>query len=283
MSKVAATCIVTATIAGCSLISSFDGFGGGIVEPEGGVEASSGDETGAPDSNIPTDGSSSGSDAPLGECPAPTDPALYAWFRFEDGSGKTVNDCSGKGNNGTIDGTGVFTTGRSGGGLMFDGNTTCIDVGLGKAKNLTQFTAAAWVNIDDYDEAGIARYITAVSTDADVRGWRFGSEAGGAFGVKVGQAGGPVSLITPPGRPTKTWIHVGAVYQSGTGVQIFVDGVSVANTPSAPAIIEDNAAHLRFGCFHSLTAPNYHFSGIMDDARLYTRALSAPEMAALAQ
>jgi len=284
----AAGVLATITLAGCSFVSSFDGYGGASASDSGTTTPVDSGGSSSGDATVPTDGSplpdgSSGTIDSGNGCPTQNDPALLAWYRFEDGSGKKGKDCSGKGNDGTIEGTGAFTAGKSGGGLRFNGTSTCIDGGVGTAKGLSAFTVSAWVNITDYDKAGIARYITAVTTDSETRGWRFGSEQGGGFGVKLGQASGaPVALLSPLGAPTNAWKHVGMVYTKDVGLEVYVDGGRVANGASAPQIVEDNAAHLRVGCFHSTTSDNYHFSGILDDVRVYSRSLSAAEMAQLA-
>ena len=71
--------------------------------------------------------------------------SLIGYWKFNEGSGTTVEDSSGNGNDGTINGDATWTTGKNGGGLDFDGLDDYVDVG---DIDLTDaFTIAAWIKI----------------------------------------------------------------------------------------------------------------------------------------
>lgn len=77
------------------------------------------------------------------------------------------------------------------------------------------------------------------------------------------------------------WHHVAAVIQMGVGVTIYIDGVA---SSLFPANIEANlhSAALQFGITGWVPYGNY-FTGDMDEVRIYNFALTAAQVAALAQ
>ena len=79
------------------------------------------------------------------------------------------------------------------------------------------------------------------------------------------------------------WHHIGLIYntQEGWKRQLYLDGVRVA-MDSDPVQIMDCQASLYIGAGHGLEAGAF-FSGMIDDVRIYNKALSVEEIANLAQ
>jgi hypothetical protein len=78
------------------------------------------------------------------------------------------------------------------------------------------------------------------------------------------------------------WHHVGFVYDMDTlNRRLYVDGILVAEDTSAVAGVPSNEG-LYIGASKDLTAGTL-FSGFIDDVRIYKQALTAKEIAALAQ
>jgi hypothetical protein len=77
-----------------------------------------------------------------------------------------------------------------------------------------------------------------------------------------------------------TWHHVAGVYD-GANVRLYVDGVSVG-TPNAFTgnIVFTSVTDLRIGNRSETTS--FPFTGSIDDIRIYSRGLSAEDVAALA-
>ena len=84
-----------------------------------------------------------------------------------------------------------------------------------------------------------------------------------------------VDAVTP--YLQNTWFHLAATYD-GTTTKLFIDGVLNASG-SGPAAIVSNNLPLGIGAESTLVSP---LSGNIDDARIYNRALSEGEIAALA-
>src|SRR5215472_7057056 len=74
-------------------------------------------------------------------------PGLVAAYGFNEGSGTTVTDASGNGNNGTITAATWTTSGKYGGTLSFNGSTAVVTVPNAASLQLTTgMTLEAWVN-----------------------------------------------------------------------------------------------------------------------------------------
>jgi chitodextrinase len=74
------------------------------------------------------------------------DGGLVAAYSFDKGTGTTVADASGNGNNGTINGATWTSAGHSGNGLVFDGTSALVTINDSASLHLTTgMTLEAWV------------------------------------------------------------------------------------------------------------------------------------------
>jgi hypothetical protein len=78
------------------------------------------------------------------------------------------------------------------------------------------------------------------------------------------------------------WHHVGFVYDTDTfHRRLYMDGVLVVEDTSAVSGVASDGG-LNIGASKDLDSTSF-FSGFIDDVRIYNQALSAEEIAALAQ
>ncbi|KKT34928.1 MAG: hypothetical protein UW24_C0018G0001, partial [Parcubacteria group bacterium GW2011_GWA2_44_12] len=230
------------------------------------------------------------------------------WKLDETTGGSTAVDSSGSGNNGTPNGTGgannlpqpstdvasgfAFTNGRS---MDFDGTDDYVALGSPTAlqfTNVQPFTVSAWINTNNaasgyriivsYSISNLggypAWYFFHNTTPASV--WNEDSIAfeyydGGAF---VGTYSNANSV------PRGGWHHVVVTRTSNTaaGQKFYIDGVNVAQnvrSDSAPASINYTGLLMEIGARAHLCC---FANGLIDDVRIYNRALSATEITALA-
>lgn len=100
---------------------------------------------------------------------------LVFFFAFDEGSGDTVKDLSGFGNNGTVNGKKDWVEGKFRGGFHFDGAT---NIAVENNKPLTDLThpmsVSAWVNPDIL--GGWRNIVEMDRTDpaSKVGGWKMG-------------------------------------------------------------------------------------------------------------
>jgi PKD repeat protein len=199
---------------------------------------------------------------------------LVAAYNFEEASGTTVTDASGKGNNGTISGAVRDTGGKYGKALSFDGSNDWVTVNDSSSLDLTNgMTLQAWV------------YPT------DSSGWRcvlmkeqFG---GGVYYLDANNANtnqplagivtsnGGLEIPGGPSLGTSTWVHLAATFDGKTQ-KLYVNGSQVASQAQSGSLQTSDGA-LRIGGNSSW---GEFFKGKIDEVRIYNRALTVNEIQA---
>ncbi|TMA28129.1 MAG: LamG domain-containing protein, partial [Deltaproteobacteria bacterium] len=193
---------------------------------------------------------------------------LVAAYGFEEGSGTSVTDASGNNNNGTLSNVTRTSTGRYGGGLVFNGTDALVTIPDANSLDLTTgMTLEAWVFPTSlggwrdivYKGVNDLYYLSGSSTTGN------GPGVGGTFA--------PSNLFGPNALPLNTWTHLAATYD-GAMLRLFVDGSQVASLAQTGPI-QTSTGPLTLG-----GDPLYgqYFAGTLDDVRVYNRALSAAEI-----
>lgn len=208
------------------------------------------------------------------------DSSLVGYWTFDEGSGSMAYDASGQGNNGVLKSSPTWTAAGSckkGTCLTFSGSnyvnaTSSASLNFGTG----DFTAMAWVKTS---VAGVQRIISKYDSVAGsgltlYETYSPGPLAGGNIwlGGYDGIVNGSTSI------PDNTWHHATLVFRRGTSTRVYLDGVdntaAPLSTPGSNTL--SNSYPLIIG---GLTGGN--FNGLIDDARVYNRALSAAEIAAI--
>jgi chitodextrinase len=195
-----------------------------------------------------------------------TSPGLVAAYGFNEGSGTAANDASGNGNNGTIDGA-SWVTGRNGGGLSFDGTNDQVSLGsLGTFYN-SAFTLEAWVQ-----KATAKKDVAVVGTWAGSGPMLWVDHLAGHHYATLG---GTLSSYLDSGQTPVVgqWQHVAATFD-GTTAHYYVDGALVASRAVSGSVGSSNT--WRIGAYGA--SPGGFFDGVIDDVRVYNRALNAGEV-----
>lgn len=200
--------------------------------------------------------------------PTLADEGLLAAWDFDEGSGTTVRDSVGTAH-GTLSGA-TFTPVGQGYALKLDGVDDCVHFGNPDALSPTeQIALEAWVfpeRAPVVGEAGIVgkgyeNYVLTYYTDGHV--WWYTGNSG-------------VNCRAP--LPVGCWHHVVGTYD-GQVMKLYVDGVLVASNQARSGMIPSGQD---FWIGKSQGNPQYtkgaHFQGMVDDVRLYGRALTAEEV-----
>jgi hypothetical protein len=202
------------------------------------------------------------------ENPAPTGP--IAAYAFDEGTGATLTDRSGNGHNGTISGA-TWTQGKSGRALSFDGGTNMVTVPDHNALDLGDaFTIESWIRPRSLDN-----WRMAVIKEAPPNTLAYGLYASAGDGKpNAWTAGG--AAWSPQAVPLNAWSHVATTYDRGT-MRIYIDGQLVATETGIPTP-PNTSGPLRIG--GNAIWDFETFDGLIDDVRIYGRALSESEVRA---
>ncbi|MDD5627058.1 MAG: LamG domain-containing protein [Patescibacteria group bacterium] len=207
---------------------------------------------------------------------------LVGYWDMDQMNGTTATDKSGNGNTGTFASSPVwtggikpFSGGRAGGGaLQFDGTDDYVNAGQGSSLNgLTSVTLSAWIKPYGYSASYRSGIISRRRSGGAAEGLNF--TMGGAletpYKLAIYEAGG-VALYANTVISPNQWSFVTATL-SGTDAKIYINGVLDATGTVSWNWPSD--VNVSIGAVYSGV---YHFNGLIDDVRVYNRALSAAEI-----
>ena len=198
---------------------------------------------------------------------------LVGAYGFDAGSGTTVADASGQENHGTLSGAKWTTHGRYGGALSFDGAHGLVSVADAASLDLSSgMTLEAWVY-----PTKLTGLHSAIVKEGN------GGVVYALYGN--GSAPRPSAYVRIEGkRPTggssgqmalevNAWTHLAATYDGAT-LRLFVNGAETASHPVTGSIMASSNP-LRVG---GNAVWGEYFAGVIDEVRIYNRALSAAEI-----
>jgi hypothetical protein len=195
------------------------------------------------------------------------------WYAMEPGdiaSGK-VTDRSGNGYDAVIHGSPQQVAGHVGGALKFDGVGDYLETGY--SAGIAQWTVATWVKADA-DPGTTQDTGPAMKEENFLMSWDHqDSSFRGAAAVAVAGAFHPASFGTVHGG---IWYHLAATYD-GVALRSFRDGALITTTPIS-GVPEDCGCTMKVAR-HAIDAS--FLAGVVDEVRVYNRALSPSEVAAL--
>jgi hypothetical protein len=198
---------------------------------------------------------------------APPAPGIVAAYSFDEGLGTTAVDASGNGHAGTVVGASWTPGGRHGGALSFDGSSNY--VGLGGLGTFYQsgFTLQAWVQ-----KATTKNDVAVVGTWAGSGPMIWVDHLASRYHLTLD--GGLSNYLDSGHNPvTATWQHLAATYDGSTA-RFYIDGTQVASRAVGGGA--GNSDVWRIGAYGG--SPGGFFDGLIDDVRIYNRALTAGEI-----
>jgi hypothetical protein len=216
-------------------------------------------------------------------------PGLVGYWTFEEGSGTTTADLSGNNFTGTFDnvatwGGPTWTNSPLGNyALSFDGSNDRITIGNPPALQMTgAMTLSAWVYVRGFSSNG--RIITKGGGSGS-RGWALNVEGGGGANTGSFQIGANTtttfSVVTATAIASNRWIHLAGVYVPGVSMRIYTNGyLNNEVTLNVPAAQNNTTLNVTIGA-RPIGAPDNPFNGLIDEVRVFNRALSEEEIRTL--
>ena len=196
---------------------------------------------------------------------------LVGWWKFDETNGTIAYDSSGNGYNGNLSGDPIWATGKIGGALSFDGTNKVI-ANLPNLNNSSiTITQSAWIKT----ESTQPEQIIITKRIKDQYGWPTLMLSQGNGSIQMDKSGVRSAVIGNSQLDDNSW-HLICGIKDQNNYSIFVDG-SFLNSK-----VIDNTYHssdiIEFG-YHG--AWGISFTGLIDDVRIYNRALSAAEVQVL--
>ena len=208
----------------------------------------------------------------------PTGNLVGHWnFDAADVSGTTAYDASWSGHDGTLTNSPASVVGQLGQATSFNGTTQYMSV----ANSTTgmdlsgAFSVAFWAKLNGYNGTWQQLVWKRVDDGSGAQGWQiYASDTSNTLNVARWLNGanlGPNATYT-----VGTWQHWVLTYD-GANLKLYRDGGQVGSTVADARNINGTVA-LVIGGMSGSQGTN----GVLDDMRIYSRALTAPEVAGLA-
>jgi hypothetical protein len=189
---------------------------------------------------------------------------IAAHYALNEENGTVIGDSSGNENHGTINGA-TWTTGISGSGLSFDGIDDYVDLGDPLGLQPEQVSLSVWFKTDTAGGKIIRKrwygYCLEVLSSGQTAFWIYDAAARKFIAT------------SPNACNDNTWHHAVGVYD-GAEVKLSIDGALVATASAGAIHYEDGGIAIgRDGDYSGA-----YFNGIIDEIRVYGRALNDQEI-----
>jgi len=196
------------------------------------------------------------------------DPDLVGSWRFDEGSGTTAFDSSGNGNDGNVVGDALWVPGKFGGALEFNGSNTSV-VAPFIPLDSRSFTITMWVNPVLYTSEQVVFSQTESRTTNVSMHYRIYGPGSGR--IRMGFYSNDLDTTTT--LDENNWYHITFWYDfENQNRRIYVNGVQEAEASATPYL--GASGDTVIGSWGT----DQWFRGIIDDVRIYSRALTDAEI-----
>lgn len=202
------------------------------------------------------------------------DPNLVSWWKFNETSGTVASDSAGSNNGQLVNGP-AWTTGHNDGALHFDGVNDYVQVANNASLNITNaITVSAWVK---RDVAGVWGYVldkTTYTYPYNGYGLYVGLYDEVQFAATIGGSwegsGAPAGSVG-----AGSWYLLTGTFD-GSAMKLYING-TLEHTTLVSGSLAVNNSDLKIGAIPGFET-GYFFDGLIDDVRIYNRALSDGEI-----
>ena len=200
---------------------------------------------------------------------------LIGWWKLDEGSGTSAGDSSGSGNNGNLLNGAIWTQGKIGGGVSFDGVDDMVSLPNNFSQYLQPTVDTPSASMPSFSLSIWVNRIATVNPLNIIFGKR---------GANSGILEGTFYLWSAAGQrdlsyssPSNTWYMATMSYDNQTQIaSCYVNGVLVGTLNMVGQSFKANLGTIGIG--KSSDKNQWPFKGIVDDARIYNRALSSSEI-----
>ncbi|MCP4614559.1 MAG: hypothetical protein GY845_38250 [Planctomycetes bacterium] len=211
----------------------------------------------------------------LGFAPGIANAELVAYWKLDEGSGNIAYDVSDYTNDGTINGGPEWIVGKIGAALQFDGSDDYIDCGNDTSLNINdKITIAAWVKTTS---TAHGYFVSKGAAWDEIGHYAIGQEYNTplTFQVEIAGSGGAVELDSNVAVNDGQWHHIASTYDDPV-IKVYVDGIEENTMTGTSALTGSAVGGLTIG----QRGGGNIIGGIIDEVRIYNRALTEPEILA---
>lgn len=201
---------------------------------------------------------------------------LVAAFSFDEGTGTSATDASGRGNTATLRNGVAWVAGQHGGAVSFDGVNDYISIPNSASTDISgnAITLSMWINpkASSGDTVVLGKFW---NTSMSSPYYQYGLELGGGNRTDfyVGTASGARIAFGGATLPLNQWSYL-AVTFDGAQVKTYVNG-NLVNTQALSATITARGNSLNIGAD---ATPGQYMVGLLDDVRIYNRVLTQAQV-----
>ncbi|MEE3059979.1 MAG: LamG domain-containing protein, partial [Verrucomicrobiota bacterium] len=204
---------------------------------------------------------------------------LVAWWKFDETNGTIAYDSSGNGYDGNLIGGSTWANGKIGGAISLDGTNDYVEVSSRKWNIENVLSISLWYyNLSSGTSTafslGRPEYYDEILLFTESTAFKFyNHKSGGNWALLRGVSS------------NSSWYHFASVVDGGfakSQMKVFLQGTELVKNytiDGSPALLSDEQDRmLRIGRRVNNDA---NYKGLIDDVRIYDRALSAAEVQAL--
>jgi DUF1680 family protein len=206
-------------------------------------------------------------------------PPFVAHYRFDETSGTSAADATGNGKTATLAGGAGWIAGRTGNAVNLGGSGGYASLPSGILAGASAFSVATWVRLNT---VGSWARVFDLGTGTTANMFLTPSSGGGParFAITSSGAGGEQRINAPAALPAGAWTHVAVTLSGGLGV-LYLNGAEVARNAAITVRPTDLGGTTQNWLGRSQYGGDPYLDGALDSFRLYSRALSAAEVADL--
>jgi DUF1680 family protein len=206
---------------------------------------------------------------------ATQDPVV--WYKFDETSGTAASDSSGSGKNATLTGA-TWAAGKINNAVSLNGSSQYVSMPAGFISTLNDLTIATWVKLNavttwtrifDIGSSTTVNMFLTPSSGSAIR-----------FAITTNGSGSEQRINGTAALPSGSWQHVAVTLTGSTGT-LYVNGVQVG-TNTAMTLKPSSLGSTTKNYIGRSQYSDPYLNGLVDDFRIYDRALSVSEIQALA-
>ena len=206
---------------------------------------------------------------------APTTNGLVAYYPMDENTGSIAHDMSGNNFHGTLVNSPTWVDGILGKALKFNGVNQHVSVACNNNFSNNKISVSLWV-----------QFFTKITIDNEYELLRFFAGSGSKFAYSLNNDGKIYWRPFPSSNPqlisnlipkTNTWYHIVGVYDVNTSY-LYINGI--LDNSSSITVALSNSTRFSIGSSNTDASANY-FNGLIDEVRIYNRALNQAEITTL--